>query len=112
FWVEDWATLPRWGRCLLALPSGRLLISRGNAQTSPWLWQHDGLAATWNPYNAKSPICNTRLNNRTLVGRPFDMLGEAEMKLEELMELVASWVEIGGKSLNKPTKFEVVDGKF
>ena len=79
FWVEDWATLPRWGRCLLALPSGRLLISRGNAQTSPWLWQHDGLAATWNPYNAKSPICNTRLNNRTLVGRPFDMLGEAEM---------------------------------
>lgn len=40
------------------------------------------------------------------------LLGEAEMKLEELMELVASWIETGGRSLNKPTKFEVVDGKF
>jgi nucleoside-diphosphate-sugar epimerase len=40
------------------------------------------------------------------------LLGEAEMKLEELMELVACWVELGGRSLNKPTKFEVVDGKF
>lgn len=40
------------------------------------------------------------------------LLGEPEMKLEELMELVARWIEIGGKSLNKPTKFEVVDGKF
>ncbi|MGE0883568.1 MAG: NAD-dependent epimerase/dehydratase family protein [Blastocatellales bacterium] len=40
------------------------------------------------------------------------LLGEAEMKLEELMELVAHWIEAGGRSLNKPTKFEVVDGKF
>lgn len=40
------------------------------------------------------------------------LLGDPEMKLEELMELVARWVEVGGKSLNKPTKFEVVDGKF
>lgn len=40
------------------------------------------------------------------------LLGEAEMKLQELMELVACWVELGGRSLNKPTKFEVVDGKF
>jgi nucleoside-diphosphate-sugar epimerase len=40
------------------------------------------------------------------------LLGEPEMKLDELMELVARWIEIGGKSLNKPTKFEVVDGKF
>ena len=49
------------------------------------------------------------LSNSTACRR---LLGEAEMKLEELMELVASWIEIGGKSLNKPTKFEVVDGKF
>lgn len=49
------------------------------------------------------------LNNSAACRR---LLGEAEMELEELMELVAGWVEIGGKSLNKPTKFEVVDGKF
>ena len=40
------------------------------------------------------------------------LLGEPEVKLEELMEWVASWVEVGGRSLNKPTKFEVSDGKF
>jgi nucleoside-diphosphate-sugar epimerase len=40
------------------------------------------------------------------------LLGEPEVKLEELMEWVAHWVEVGGKSLNKPTKFEVSDGKF
>lgn len=40
------------------------------------------------------------------------LLGKPEMRLEELMELVAHWVEVGGRSLNKPTKFEVVDGKF
>ncbi|NJR43161.1 MAG: epimerase, partial [Akkermansiaceae bacterium] len=40
------------------------------------------------------------------------LLGEPEAKLEELMEWVARWVEIGGRSLNKPTKFEVSDGRF
>lgn len=40
------------------------------------------------------------------------LLGEPEVKLEELMEWVARWVEAGGRSLNKPTKFEVSDGKF
>ncbi len=49
------------------------------------------------------------LNNSALCRQ---LLGEPDMKLEELMELVAHWVEVGGKSLNKPTKFEVVDGKF
>lgn len=49
------------------------------------------------------------LSNSTLCR---ELLGEPEMKLEELMELVAHWIETGGRSLNKPTKFEVVDGKF
>ncbi|MBS1790410.1 MAG: NAD(P)-dependent oxidoreductase [Acidobacteria bacterium] len=49
------------------------------------------------------------LNNTTLC---HQLLGKPEMKLEELMELVARWVELGGRSLNKPTKFEVADGKF
>jgi nucleoside-diphosphate-sugar epimerase len=49
------------------------------------------------------------LNNASLCRQ---LLGEPEVKLEELMEWVAHWVEVGGKSLNKPTKFEVSDGKF
>ena len=49
------------------------------------------------------------LNNSTLCRQ---LLGEPKVKLEELMEWVARWTEIGGRSLNKPTKFEVSDGKF
>jgi nucleoside-diphosphate-sugar epimerase len=49
------------------------------------------------------------LNNAALCRQ---LLGEADVKLEELMEWVAHWVEGGGRSLNLPTKFEVSDGKF
>ena len=40
------------------------------------------------------------------------LLGPPEVSGGELMELVAEWVAAGGESLNKPTHFEVADGKF
>jgi dTDP-4-dehydrorhamnose reductase len=40
------------------------------------------------------------------------LMGAPEMSAESLMELVAGWVEAGGASLNKPTHFEVADGRF
>ena len=49
------------------------------------------------------------LNNASLCHK---LLGYPEVSLGELMELVARWVEIGGASLGKPTKFEVVDGRY
>jgi nucleoside-diphosphate-sugar epimerase len=49
------------------------------------------------------------LNNASLCHR---LLGYPEVALGELMEMVAHWIEIGGTSLNKPTKFEVTDGRF
>jgi len=39
-------------------------------------------------------------------------LGYPEVSADELMEAVAAWVESGGASLNKATKFQVMDGKF
>ncbi len=39
-------------------------------------------------------------------------LGVPAVSAEELMEAVAVWVESGGSSLNKATKFQVMDGKF
>jgi nucleoside-diphosphate-sugar epimerase len=44
--------------------------------------------------------------------RCHQLLGAPVVKADVLMEWVAHWVEIGGRSLNKPTKFEVSDGKF
>lgn len=49
------------------------------------------------------------LNDASLCHR---WLGYPEITLGELLELVAHWIEAGGASLNKPTKFEVTDGRF
>jgi nucleoside-diphosphate-sugar epimerase len=40
------------------------------------------------------------------------LLGEPDVRWEELREWVAHWVEIGGRNLNKPTHFEAINGKF
>jgi nucleoside-diphosphate-sugar epimerase len=40
------------------------------------------------------------------------LLGYPEVPAGQLMQWVARWVEGGGASLGKPTKFEVADGKF
>lgn len=40
------------------------------------------------------------------------VLGYPAVSAGELMEAVADWVESGGASLNKATKFQVTDGKF
>jgi nucleoside-diphosphate-sugar epimerase len=39
-------------------------------------------------------------------------LGEPEVPLTVLQQWVAHWVQAGGATLNKPTHFEVTDGRF
>lgn len=45
-------------------------------------------------------------------GRCFELLGAPVIGAPELLEMVAAWIEAGGASLNKPTHFEVSDGRF
>ena len=40
------------------------------------------------------------------------LLGLPSVTLEQLMEWVAHWIEAGGSSLNKPTHYEVKNGKY
>lgn len=40
------------------------------------------------------------------------LMGAPEVAVDQLMEMVAVWIESGGASLNKPTHFEVADGNF
>jgi hypothetical protein len=44
--------------------------------------------------------------------RSHSLMGPPEMPADQLLELVAAWVEAGGMSLSKATHFEVADGKF
>jgi hypothetical protein len=49
------------------------------------------------------------LNNASLC---HSLLGYPSVSAGILMEWVARWIEAGGASLGKPTKFEVTDGRF
>ncbi len=40
------------------------------------------------------------------------LLGRPEVPLEDVTQWVARWIQQGGESLNKPTKFEVASGQF
>jgi nucleoside-diphosphate-sugar epimerase len=41
-----------------------------------------------------------------------DLFGPPHVGVEELTDLVASWLKSGGRTLGKPTKFQVRDGKY
>jgi nucleoside-diphosphate-sugar epimerase len=40
------------------------------------------------------------------------LLGEPLVPFERLRDWVSHWIKAGGQSLNKPTRFEVADGRF
>ena len=40
------------------------------------------------------------------------LMGPPDVSTDQLMKLVAAWIEAGGVSLNKATHFEVADGGF
>ena len=44
--------------------------------------------------------------------RGYELLGEPQVSLEQMLRWTADWVASGGESLGKPTHFQVRDGKF
>jgi nucleoside-diphosphate-sugar epimerase len=49
------------------------------------------------------------LNDASLCHR---LLGAPPVAVDEMIKMVAEWIRAGGETLNKPTHFEVRDGKF
>ncbi len=39
-------------------------------------------------------------------------LGEPQMKVESILDITAEWIKLGGRTLGKPTHFEVRDGTY
>ena len=56
-----------------------------------------------------TPKESTLLNNAAKANRLF---GYPRVSLRQMIEWTAHWIKLGGKTLNKPTHFEVRDGKF
>lgn len=44
--------------------------------------------------------------------RCHHLFGPPDVDIEELLDLVAAWIRSGGRTLDKPTKFQVRDGEF
>jgi len=44
--------------------------------------------------------------------KSFQYFGKPSLSPKELIRMQAEWIMQGGKSLNKPTHFEVDDGKY
>lgn len=44
--------------------------------------------------------------------RCHELFGQPRFSIDQVLELVAAWIEEGGRTLSKPTKFEVRNGKF
>ena len=42
----------------------------------------------------------------------LNTFGPPQMTVEEMVSVIAKWVASGKKTLNKPTKYDVRDGKF
>lgn len=42
----------------------------------------------------------------------FSLFGYPKTSLKQMMELLASWINYGGKTLNKPTHFQEREGQF
>jgi hypothetical protein len=57
--------------------------------------------------NAEGPVALLSDSSRCR-----ELLGEPAVPFALLRQWVAHWVRSGGASLNKPTHFEVTDGRF
>lgn len=64
-----------------------------------------GKVPTFEGIEADTALLNNAAHCHQLFGYP-------RISLEQMVQWVAHWVEIGGLTLGKPTKFEVRDGKF
>ncbi len=77
----------------------------GVRETAEWFGSVFGRAARF--VNSEGPVALLSDSSRCR-----ELLGEPEVPLTVLRHWVAHWVQSGGASLNKPTHFEVADGRF
>jgi nucleoside-diphosphate-sugar epimerase len=73
------------------------------------------LAERFGNYFGIDPIFEGREAEEALLNdasRCHRLLGRPSVSLDEMIEMVAEWIRAGHPTLNRPTHFEVRDGKF
>lgn len=98
-------------RALLSCQSPAIVLNLTGPEIVSIRW----LATRFGEIFGKAPVfegieADTALLNNA--ARCHQLFGYPQISLEQMVQWVAHWVEIGGATLGKPTKFEVRDGKF
>ena len=96
--LEHCASPPR----VLNVTGAETLLVR---DTANWFAERFGRACS---FTGSEGACALLSNSSACRG----LLGPPEVSAATLMEMAAGWIEHGGASLDKPTHFEVADGRF
>jgi nucleoside-diphosphate-sugar epimerase len=98
-------------RSLAFCQSPPLVLNLTGPETVPVRWaarrfaDHFGIEPVYEGAESETAL----LNN---AGRCHQLFGYPAVSVEQMIEWIAAWIGLGGSMLNKPTHFEVRDGKF
>jgi len=98
-------------RCLEHCASPPRIMNITGRETISVRWAAEYFAREFQ----REPLLTGKESDRALLSNAsacHSLLGNPEVPLEELMQWVTHWVARGGETLNKPTRFEVADGKY
>jgi nucleoside-diphosphate-sugar epimerase len=90
-------------------PARILNLTGGETLAVRWIAEEFGRRFGIDPVLVGQPAPSALLSNSAEYRR---LLGNPEMTPAEMIDLVAQWIQVGGKTWDKPTHFEARDGKF
>lgn len=98
-------------RSLAACQSPPLVLNLTGPETVSVRWaarrfaDHFGIEPVFEGVESETALLNNAARCHQLFGYPT-------VSVEQMIEWIAAWIGMGGAMLNKPTHFEVRDGKF
>jgi nucleoside-diphosphate-sugar epimerase len=91
------------------VPAKLLNVTGPETVSVEWLARQFGRLMNKNPRFTGEPQATALLSNASLAHQLF---GYPRVTLRQMIELIAAWVQSGGKTWNKPTHFQEREGKF
>jgi nucleoside-diphosphate-sugar epimerase len=91
------------------VPARILNVTGPETVSIKWLAEQFGLLFGKTPVFVNEPQPTALLSNAS---QAHSLFGYPKVPLRKMIELIAGWVQLGGKTLNKPTHFGERNGKF
>ena len=90
-------------------PAKKLNVTGPETLAIRWLANEFGNLLDKTPVFVNEPAESALLNNSN---QAFEQFGLPLVKLEDMIQWTAEWIQLGGKQLNKPTHFQERKGDF